>query len=523
MRLTSFVIFLFFSQITMAQQYTWSGVISELIYENCSSCHHEGGIAPFNLMSYEDAVANSEEIEHQVSEREMPPWPANPEYMHFANESYLEETEIEAIQWWIQNDMPLGDEDQVPSAPVFEENGSLLETIDFSIEIDEYTLQSNTDEFRWFAFENPFDEDIYIHKLEVLAGNQNVVHHADLYYDTSGNTMNLDNQDPLSGFNGSTGFPSLSYYINAWQPGGNIVEYPENWGFKVPAGADFVVEIHYAPDHIGEIDQTKMNLQFLINPAEPRELAASWLMGHSAPTLIDGPLFIPANETRTFHQVTAPIENDLSVVSICPHMHFIGSSYKVWYTDPDGVDHPLIDIPRWDLHWQKYYVFQTVKHIPAGSVLKSIGFYDNTLENHDNPFNPPQDVALGAGTYDEMFLCYFIYSEYQEGDEHIIMDEDLITSVEYNDLTLEVPNPGELTIFPNPTSEFLHVYAEGVIPHSLKIEITDLAGNLMPLKESYEWSNSGNLKFDVSSLSSGIYILNSISNGYVSRNKFIKI
>ena len=448
------ILILGLSSLGFAQNSTWSGAISNIIHSNCSSCHHDGGIAPFELMTYEDVTSFSEEIEHVVTEREMPPWPADPNYMHFANEAYLDDAEIEALQWWVQNDMPIGDENDIPPLPVFPDEGSLLETIDFTLEIDPYTLQSNSDQFRWFVFENPYEQDIFISKLEVIPGLEDVVHHADLFYDLTGASLDLDNQDPLSGFGGETGYPVNSFYINAWQPGGNIAEYPDNWGIRVPPNADLVIEIHYGPGGMGQIDETKMNLQFLVDPINPREVNASWLMGHNEPTLIDGPLFIPANEEAVFHQVTAPLENDLSVISICPHMHFIGKSYRVWYTDPYGEDHPLIYIPRWDLHWQKYYVFQTIKHIPAGSILKSQGVYDNTSANHDNPFDPPQDVSLGLGTYDEMFLCYFIYANYEEGDENIIMDENYTHVTNLKDTDIQ-PN-----IFPNPAADFITVQLE---------------------------------------------------------------
>ena len=48
-------ILLLSSNSIIAQAPSWSYNIGDLIYNNCSSCHHEGGIAPFSLMSYEDA------------------------------------------------------------------------------------------------------------------------------------------------------------------------------------------------------------------------------------------------------------------------------------------------------------------------------------------------------------------------------------------------------------------------------------------------------------------------------------
>ena len=211
---------LFFSALTLslctlsAQFYTWTEDIAPLIYENCSSCHHDGGIAPFQLMSYEDVSAHAYAIHHATDERSMPPWPADPGYRHFKDENYLEEEEIQMLHDWIFSGEPYGDPALEPPPPVFPENGSLLESVDLVLAIEPYTLQYNQDEYRWFVLETDFEETVYISKIEVMAGLENVVHHADLYYDVTGNSLALDQQDPLSGFNWDTGTPTNSFYIN---------------------------------------------------------------------------------------------------------------------------------------------------------------------------------------------------------------------------------------------------------------------------------------------------------------------
>jgi len=82
----SFLIFLCIS-CALNAQYTWSEHIAPIVCDNCASCHHDDGIAPFNLMSYEDAVEVADEIHHVVDERSMPPWLADPDYRHFVGEA----------------------------------------------------------------------------------------------------------------------------------------------------------------------------------------------------------------------------------------------------------------------------------------------------------------------------------------------------------------------------------------------------------------------------------------------------
>jgi hypothetical protein len=243
-----------------AQTPDWSTVVAPLIYNNCSSCHHSGGIGPFPLMSYSDAVMNAAGIQLKVVNREMPPWPADPSYRHFAYEALLDSSEIAAISDWVDIGMPLGDTTLAPAPPVFSQTGSLLDTINMTLQIPPYILQYSTDEYRYFAMHSGFTDTIYVSKIEVFPGLPHAVHHADIHYDLTGVSFYNDSITPLPGFSGGG---ASSYYMNAWQPGGNIVEYPPNWGIMVPPGADFVFEIHYGPGHLGETDTTKMNLQFI--------------------------------------------------------------------------------------------------------------------------------------------------------------------------------------------------------------------------------------------------------------------
>lgn len=486
---------------TLLSQTTWQD-IAPIIYTNCSSCHHAGAIAPFSLMSYEEVVFWTEQIVHEVYEGNMPPWPPDPNYRSFANEHYLSEDEKTLIIDWLLDGAPEGNPSLAPYPPTFPENGILMDPVDFIVEIEPYTLQSNEDEYRWFSVANPFEDTIYINKIEVVPGLETVVHHADLAYDVKGINMALDLTDPLPGFNNTTGNPVSDYYVNAWAPGANIATYPENWGVPVPPEADFLVEIHYGPNGIGQTDSTKIYLQFTPPSEVEREMTIRWYLQQTAPQLIDGPFFLPANEFSTFHQQSPPLAVDMSLVAICPHMHFLGHSYKVWAETPDNITIPLIDITNWDFHWQKYYYYPYVQRIPAGSIIYSEGVYNNTTSNHDNPNYPPIDVGLGLNTDDEMFLCLMIYADYQAGDENISMQQDTI-SLSYPESTLlfnALPKK-EIQIYPNPVQDILN-FETNLYQNSI-IEIRNQSGQLIK-----SVLPSADNQIDISELKSGVYFLN---------------
>ena len=506
-----FCLLFFFTGISYSYTQTpnWSNGIANLIYNNCSSCHHQGMPTPFPLMNYQDVVSNSFPIKFAVQTKHMPPWPADPNYRHFTNEACLEQSEIDDIVNWIDNGMPLGDTTQAPAPPVFLPGQSLLQTIDYTVNIPPYTLQYNTEEYRYFVISPGFLDTVYINQIEVIPGLPDLVHHADISYDITGNSQALDAMDPLPGFNSSTGSPTYSFYMNAWQPGENIVTYPANWGIAVPPGADFVLEIHYGPGGIGQDDTTKINLRFITGTGSVRPIKVQWMLYDSPPCLVDGPLTIPANTVKTFHQVSAPMATAKSFISICPHMHLIGKSYKVWYKTTSGDSIPLIDIPEWDFHWQKYYTFQQVLKIPAGAKIYSEGVYDNTVNNPHNPNSPPINVYKGPLTTDEMFLCYFIFAEYQNGDENIILDSmillDIVPPMEMNSSLL-------WNIYPNPTLDEVYISGEfpGDIP--LTVRLTDLLGTKMEEKRIVSFNSKFSISMNMDAYPTGLYLLEIISS-----------
>lgn len=473
-----------------AQEITWSEDIAPLVFDNCSKCHHEGSAAHFSLMSYNDFVEHSLGINYAILDGEMPPWPADPEYRHFIGETVLTPEEKQMIIDFIEGSMPYGDPDLEPDPPVYIEGGSLLESVDFVAAIEPYTVQSNAEEYRWFVIPTNFNETKYIQAVEVKAGLSEAVHHADIHVDVTGQTSQLDAADPLPGFNNQTGWPTTTTYINAWQPGAGPARYPDDWGIALPPGADLVIEIHYGYGFAGEVDETYMNLEFVDNVEDVRPVSVGWLMGSGHMT--DGPLVIPPNQISTFHQESTPFSTPKSILAICPHMHLLGKSYNVWMETQQGDSIPLIDIPDWDFRWQFYYNFPSPQIFPGGTTLKSIGQYDNTVNNPHNPNFPPITVTDGALTTDEMFLCYFIYADYQPGDEDIIIDPGTNTSV------AEVNRNLQLKVYPNPASNFIQLDWEGNGP--ALVEVYNSKG-----KRVLTTTANGNAPISIEVLPSGVY------------------
>ena len=112
------------------------------------------------------------------------------------------------------------------------------------------------------------------------------------------------------------------------------------------------------------------------------------------------------------------------MVNILPHCHLLGQSWEIFATTNENDTIPIIKIPKWDFDWQSFYYPEFLLKIPAGSTLTATCIYDNTINNPDNPNNPPQWVYPGDGTNDEMFFIPIEYLDYQTGDEDIYLGVD---------------------------------------------------------------------------------------------------
>ena len=107
------------------------------------------------------------------------------------------------------------------------------------------------------------------------------------------------------------------------------------------------------------------------------------------------------------------------MISVLPHMHFIGRKFKAVAETPSGETIPLIKIDDWDFNWQTTYQYKRMLKIPAGSTIRVEAKYDNTSENKANPFSPPRNIGYGWGSTSEMCNMIIYYLDYQDGDEKI--------------------------------------------------------------------------------------------------------
>lgn len=493
---TTFLILL--QNTVKAHNPTWTDGIACIIYSHCTSCHNQNGIAPFSLMTYNDVFQNRFSIAASVQAKSMPPYPANQNKRKYAHANTLSDHEIDEIVDWINNFAPLGDANNIPTPPTYSSSYQITSP-DFVGQIPTYTVASNNDVYRMFVIPVNNSTQQTIQSIEVYPGNREIVHHALVFQDTSSLPFNLDQNDPLPGYSafGGTG-SSSSKLLTVYTPGQGAFNFAPGFGAAMLPNSYIIIQMHYPGGVSGQVDSTQVRIKY--GPQNLRNVTTVAALNHG-PTLTNGPLFIPANTVRTFNN-RVNVTANRTLTGIMPHMHLIGKSIKAYCVTPNNDTIHLIDIPNWDFHWQYFYQFQKPILLPAGSIIHGEATYDNTPNNPYNPNSPPQDVSLGEGTEDEMFLIYMNLSNFIPSDTSTIIDT--LSHYPHDSSCRLTPGIVDSThlnvnLYPNPTSGLFKI--EGINTTYSTI-IYNSEGKIV-----FKGNHSQNEQLNINHLSKGIYYL----------------
>jgi peroxiredoxin len=377
---------------------TFTKDIAKILQERCEKCHRAGEIGPFALQKYEEVAGWAEMIDEVVREQRMPPWHASPEFGHFANDSRLSDEEKRLIHTWVENGAPEGDPNDLPAAKTFVE-GWQIGTPDQVVFMSEKPYQvaaEGTIDYQYFTVDPGFSEDKWIRSIECRPGNRSVVHHIIVFLQPPGVVPQM--------FEGGPANLSL---LQGEAPGMPPTELPDDMAFFIPKGSKFVFQVHYTANGSAAEDISSVGVKFADAATVKRE----------AKTFNAGDPFFEIPPYANNHPVPADFRfwSDTTIVSLMPHMHLRGKSFRYTLVYPDGKEEILLDVPRYDFNWQNMYYFAEPKVAPAGSVMKCLAHFDNSEENLANP-DPSQTVRWGEQTWEEMMLGWFVCSMDSEGD-----------------------------------------------------------------------------------------------------------
>jgi hypothetical protein len=415
--------------------------IAPIIHAQCTKCHIEGEAGPFSLVTYNEVAKRGKLIKYLVTEHIMPPWPADATYSHFADEMVLSITDIEWIRQWVDEGMKPGDTASLesPQRIVSKIHGSKPDLV---IPVPKVAIPANnTDLFLVMNIPYQIEQDTYVRAIEFVAGNKKLVHHVNVHllqydFDKKKNVnvgKRFVNQDKVNSnlihkelgmLHDDGTYPLMTPSVSNYLPGALHSFYPEAiGGYKMTRkGAFYLNDMHYGPTPIEAFDSSYFKVYFAAKP--PQRPVNEFQLGTLGIAPVVPDLIIPPNSIKTF-TIQATMPEDISLISIVPHMHLIGKKFWAYAIKQNGDTIPLIRINNWDFRWQYFYKFKQLLKIPKGTTIYVEGVYDNTAQNPNNPFSPPQEIRERNGsmkTTDEMFQLIVTYVPYQKGDENLSLE-----------------------------------------------------------------------------------------------------
>ena len=398
----------------------------------------------------------------------MPPWPPDTLFQNYAYENTLSIDEIGTILDWIVNGAALGDTTLLPLMPNFS-NSSLLGPADLEIQIPTYssTATSNSDDYVCFSIPTGLTQDKKIRAIEVIPGNIQTVHHV---------LVSIDENASSSITVTSNCMAPMGDLVYGYAPGSLPIVYPidsiNKFGVVLPSNSSIVLGMHYPEGSFGQLDSTKVRLYFYPQSTVIRSITTEFLISEGLPP--DQPFTLPPNQITPISSSFGPIMNDMSVMSVFPHMHLLGKEMECFAVTPLNDTINLIRVNNWDFEWQGFYFFKKFIKIPAGSMMYASGSYDNTVSS-SNP--NPVTVQSGYNTQDEMFVFLFQFLAYQLGDENIFIENGTISTNTFEGITdfspkklLKTTNIIGQTIKSQRNTPLFYIYNDGSVEKKIILE-----------------------------------------------------
>jgi hypothetical protein len=382
----------------------YKGVLP-ILQQHCQTCHRAGEIAPFPLVTLEQARAKATTIAVAVSEGRMPPWFADPCCGHFSNDPSLSPQEIGTLLSWAMNGAAEGNPHDAPTSPHWVEGWNIPQPDDVVEMPKPVSLPAQGDiEYTYEIVPTGFTEDKWIEMSEIRPSSRANVHHAVVYVRPPGSKW-LAHAPVGVPFTASDLTDEQDRRDAHWTDADVLLVYapgssPDNWPAGtakfIPAGSDLVFQMHYISRGHPAQDRTSIGLVFAKQPPKQRVLTLQ---------LTNDSFVIPPGVPDFRVEVHGTLPNDATLLSFLPHMHLRGKQFDYNIIHPDGRIETLLRV-HWNFYWQMSYRLAEPMPLKAGMMLQAVAIYDNSRNNPHNP-DPDASVTWGDQTTDEMMVGFF--------------------------------------------------------------------------------------------------------------------
>jgi hypothetical protein len=405
-------LFLVFTLSAHSANITFNRDVLPIFQAKCQSCHRPGEVAPMSLLTYEASRPWAKAIKSAVLTRKMPPWSADPRYGHFANDPSLTPAEIRILSDWADAGAPEGDTKDQPTPIQWPGGWAIQPDVIVSLPHPIPVPAKGVVEIMEITIPTGFTRDTWVTSIEIRPGNRSVVHHADVFIvphdrrakygvpETTPKRRDADGVaiDKIKEEDATRGLLGLeAIYV----PGAPPADYRLHGAAKlVPAGTDFMIQMHYTPNGTATTDQTRVGLTLAKEKPSRRFITI-------VPTALrdESHFHIPAGDPNWETRAAVVFQQDAELVWFLPHMHLRGKdmTYRLIY--PTGESETVLSV-KYDFDWQLGYEVKQPIVVPKGTRLEAIAHFDNSANNRFNP-DPSKQVWWGDQTWEEMMIPYF--------------------------------------------------------------------------------------------------------------------
>jgi hypothetical protein len=431
---------------------TFSKDVLPILQKSCQTCHRPGTPAPMSLMTYPEARPWARAMKQKTTRREMPPWHIDRSIGEYANDPSLSDREIDIIARWADAGAPQGNPADAPPPRVFPPNTEwTYGEPDLIVRMNKgFKIPAQGPDFIPEEIVDPgLTEDRYVKWVQIIPDAWRAVHHAHVYVDFPEGT---DTGALRLGMGSNT---ANSLDLIEYGAGNDADIFPEGTTKILKKGSMFRFVGHYHPYGEEAFDRMKVGIKFYPKGVVPKFAVTShrirtgvgndWVLNReriedlllragvklsidepSMPTgalIAENPLHaaaflsIPPN-TVARHERFFPLPKPALIISFQPHMHFRGSRMQLEAIHTDGRRELLTDATHYEQNWQVTYKYKTPHLFPAGTILHTISWHDNTANNKHNP-DPTAWIGWGSRTMDEMGhgwtdIAFLSEAQYQE-------------------------------------------------------------------------------------------------------------
>ena len=379
--------------------------VAPILQNHCQSCHRPGQIGPMPLLTYTQARAKAKSIDQMVRSRKMPPWFADPQFGHFANDPSLSADEIQTITAWVESGTPAGDPHDAPPPKQWIEGWNIPRP-DRVIQMPKpVAIPARGDiEYTYEIVPTGFTEDKWVQMSEIRPSSRQHVHHAVVYIRPPDSQWLRNAPIGVPFTASSLADPHLQHdahwtdsdMLLVYAPGSSPGQWPDEMAKFIPAGSDLVFQMHYTTNGHADRDQTSAGLVFAKQLPAQRVLTLQLTNDH----------FVIPPETDNYRvEVWGTLPNDALLLGFLPHMHLRGKRFE-YNILHDATNIETLLRVNYDFYWQLSYRLAEPRPLKAGTKIQAVAWYDNSSKNPHNP-DPHASVTWGDQTYDEMMVGFF--------------------------------------------------------------------------------------------------------------------